>query len=117
MPTKSKQKKSPKPEFLKQLEQNKFNIDEYLKDKLGREPYVNNSKRRWRFLIAIAKFIYEKKIVRFEELVRWIAKNCECMKIRTLKEGYLEYLAILGIADWNESAKLVKWKGETFEDG
>jgi hypothetical protein len=38
MSTKPKQEKSSKPEFLKQLEKNNFDINEYLKGILGKEP-------------------------------------------------------------------------------
>ena len=62
MPTESKiSKSSERPEFLKQLEQDEFDINEYLKSVLGREPYVHNAKRRWRFLVSFSRFIYEKK--------------------------------------------------------
>ena len=118
MPTKLKQEKSAhKPEFLKQLEkENKFNINEYLESIFGRQPYVNNSKRRWRFLISFSKFVYDKKEVDFVTVVRWFALNGEVMLPRTIKESYINYLETLGIIEWNENTKLVKWKGETFKD-
>jgi hypothetical protein len=117
MPTKPKQKRSPKkPEFLKLLDQNSLDIIEYLKSKLGKEPMGNYAKRRWRFLISFAKLVYEKKVLTFDNVVRWFAPNGECMKPRTIKEAYVEYLATLGILDWNENGKMVKWKGEACED-
>jgi hypothetical protein len=117
MSTKPKQKRSPKkPEFLKLLDQNSLDINEYLKSKLGKEPMGNYAKRRWRFLISFAKLVHEKKALTFNDIVRWFAKNCECMKPRTIKEAYVEYLATLSILDWNENGKMVKWKGEKFED-
>jgi len=103
---------SKKPEFLKQLEQDKFDINEYLKSVLGREPYVNNAKRRWRFLISFCKFVYENKKVNFVTVIRWFARNCEVMKRRTIKESYIEYLEMLGVIEWNENSKMVIWKGD-----
>ena len=115
-PKPRQKKNNRKPEFLKYVNQSNFDINEYLKNKLGKEPMGNYAKRRWRFLISIVKFIHEKKIVNFDDLVRWVAKNCECMKVRTIKEAYVEYLAILGILEWDENTKMVKWKGETFKN-
>ena len=118
MPPKLKREKaSTKPEFLKQLEkEDRFDINEYLKTIFGREPYVNNAKRRWRFLFSFSKFIYEKKEVNFVTVVRWFARYCEVMKPRTLKESYIEYLETLGVIGWNENTKMIEWKGETFKD-
>ena len=83
MSPKQKQDKSKTPEFLKQLEkENKFDINEYLRSVFGREPYVNNAKRRWRFLISFSKFVYQRKEVDFVTTVRWFARNgkrfCKC---------------------------------------
>lgn len=112
-----KRYKTEPPSFVDQeFNKNNLDIDEYLRTVLGREPYVNNAKRRWRFLKSFAKLVYEKKVLNFGEIVRWFAKNGECMKPRTIKEGYIEYLETLGIIEWNENSKLVKWKGETFKD-
>ena len=113
MPPKKRQKQSSKrPEFLKQLEkENNFDIAEYLRNVLGREPYVNNAKRRWRFLSSFSKFVYEKKEVNFVTVVQWFARNGEVMKPRTIKESYIEYLETLGVIEWNENSKVVKWKG------
>ena len=117
MPTKPKHRKNIEtPSFLKDSNRNSLDIIEYLKNKLGKEPMGNYAKRRWRFLNSFAKLVYEKKVLAFDEIVRWFAKNCECMKPRTIKEGYIEYFETLGILDWDENGKRVKWKGETFED-
>ena len=115
MPAQKKSKKDPeKPDFLKQLEKNKkFDADEYLRQVLGREPYVNNAKRRWRFLWSFSKFVYKRQEINFITVVRWFAKNGEVMKPRTIKESYIEYLETIGIIEWNENTKIVKWKGET----
>lgn len=114
MATKNKQKQSTeKLEFLKQLEkENNFDIDNYLREVLCREPYVNNAKRRWRFIISFTKFVYKQKEVDFITVVRWFARNGEVMNCRTIKENYIEYLELLGIIEWNENTKIVKWKGE-----
>ena len=105
--------KQEKPEFLKKLEkENKFDINDYLRETLGREPYVNNAKRRWRFLLSFTKFVYKRKEISFITVVRWFAKNGEVMKPRTIKESYIEYLETLGIVDWNENTKILTWKGE-----
>jgi len=104
------------PHFIDQLyKENNVNPDQYLKKVLGDEPYVNNAKRRWRFLWTFCKFVFEKKEVNFVTVVRWFARNGEVMKPRTIKESYIEYLETLGIVEWNENLKLVKWKGEVPE--
>ena len=101
-----KQKSSSKPEFVKELEkEGNFDIDDYLKSVLGREPIVNNAKRRWRFLWAFSKFVYSRKEISFVTVVRWFAKYGEVMKPRTIKESYIEYLEMIGILEWNENSK------------
>ena len=111
-----KRYKTEPPHFLDQeFNKSKFDIDEYLKSVLGKEPYVNNAKRRWRFLNAFSRLVYEKKSLNFDAVIRWFAKNCEVMKPRTIKEGYIEFLETLGIIEWNENSKIVNWKGETFK--
>jgi hypothetical protein len=110
---KKEQKQLEKPEFLKKFEkENNFDIDTYLRETLGREPYVNNAKRRWRFLWSFSKFVFQRKEINFITVVRWFAKNAEVMKPRTIKESYIEYLETLGIIEWNENTKIVNWKGE-----
>ena len=109
-------KQSKQPEFLKQLEKDKkFDINEYLRSVLGREPHVNNSKRRWRILWAFSKLVYEKQEVSFDYVIKWFAVYGEVMKPRTVKESYIDYLEILGIIEWNENTKIVKWKGDTLD--
>ena len=93
-----------------------LDINEYLTGVLGREPYVTNSKRRWRFLNSFARLVHEKKSLNFVTIVRWFARNCECMKPRTIKEAYVEFLETLGVLGWDENGKTVTWKGDTFED-
>ena len=101
--------KTEPPSFIDQeFNKNNIEINEYLKSVLGREPYVNNAKRRWRFLLSFSKFVYEKKEVNFVTVIRWFARNCEVMKPRTIKEGYIEFLEPLGVIEWNENTKIVK---------
>lgn len=101
------------PEFFDQLfDEKNFNVNQYLENVIGKEPYVNNAKRRWRFLWSFCVFIHSKKEVNFVTIVRWFARNGEVMKPRTIKESYIEYLETLGIVEWNENTKLLSWKGE-----
>ena len=86
-----------------------------MKTVLGREPYVNNAKRRWRFLLSFSKFVYEKREVNFGTVIRWFARNGEVMKPRTIKESYIEYLETLGVITWNENTKMLKWKGDVLK--
>ncbi len=109
-----KRYKTEPPSFVDQeFNKNNLDINEYLKSVLGREPIVNNAKRRWRFLTSFCKFVYENKEINFVTVIRWFARNCEVMKPRTIKEGYIEFLETLGVIEWNENTKLVKWNGET----
>jgi hypothetical protein len=104
------------PHFVDALfSENEVDVDQYLRSVLGREPYVNNAKRRWRFLWSFSRFVYEKKALNFVTVVRWFARNGEVMKPRTIKESYIEYLETLGVIEWNENTKIVKWKGEVPE--
>lgn len=104
------------PHFVDKLfSKDTLDVGEYLQSVLGREPYVNNAKRRWRFLWSFSKFVFEKKEVNFVTVVRWFARNGEVMKPRTIKESYIEYLETLGVIEWNENTKIVKWRGEVPE--
>lgn len=85
---------------------------EYLKSKLGPPPTVSGARRRWNYLKAIAEHIHYKKTEDFNSFVRWMAHSCECMKPRTVREDYIEYLALLGVLDWNANSQTVTWKGE-----
>jgi hypothetical protein len=108
-----KRYKTEPPHFVDQeIRKNNLDIDEYLRNNLGREPYVNNAKRRWRFLISFSKFVYEKQEINFNTVIKWFAVNGEVMKPRTIKESYLDYLETLGVIIWNENTKMVKWRGE-----
>jgi hypothetical protein len=105
------------PDFLKLNKtqpEPKTNLEimEYLKSKIGPQPTVSGARRRWSFLKAISEHIYHEKSEDFNSLVRWMAHSCECMKPRTVREDYVEYLALLGVLDWNLNSQTVTWKGE-----
>jgi len=104
------------PRFLKLKEtepQSETNLEimEYLKSKLGPQPTVSGARRRWNYLKAISEHIYHKKTEDFNSLVKWIAHSCECMRLRTVREDYIEYLALLDILDWNPNTQTITWKG------
>ena len=98
------------PSFLR-ADKETEDITEYLLEKLGKEPMATRAKRRWRILFSITRSIHEKGMVCFTGLVRWVAENCECVKIRTIREEYVEYLAILDVIEWNENTEIITWKG------
>lgn len=94
--------------------QSKTNLEimEYLKSKLGPQPAVSGARRRWNYLKTISEHIYYKKTEGFNDLIKWMAHSCECMRLRTVREDYVEYLALLGILDWNVNSQTITWKGE-----
>lgn len=79
------------------------NIDEYIKSKIGIEPNAWGSKRRWLFLGTMARQVYRTKKIDFDSFFVWATAHCQCMKMRTLREDYLETLERLGFVrvDWN----------------
>ena len=79
------------------------NIAEYVRSKIGMEPNAWGSKRRWLFLRLMAKRLFEVKRVGFDDFFVWVTAHCQCMKLRTLREDYLETLERLGFVrvDWN----------------
>ena len=89
-----------------------FDIHEYILSKIGIEPNAWGSKRRWHFLRVMAKHVFEAKCVDFESFFVWATAHCQCMKMRTLREDYLDTLERLGFVriDWNTGA--IVWKGE-----
>jgi hypothetical protein len=106
-----------KPQFLKlkspeTQSQTNAELTGYLRNKLGPPPTVSGARRRWNYLKAISEHIYYKKTEDFNSLVRWIAHSCECMRVRTVREDYIEYLALLDILGWNVNSQTVTWKGE-----
>ena len=80
-----------------------FDIREYILSKIGMEPNAWGSKRRWHFLRIMAKHIYEIKGVSFDDFFAWTTGHCQCMKLRTLREDYLDTLERLALVriDWN----------------
>ncbi len=85
-------------------------IKQYLNERLGPEPVVAGSRRRWDFLQRCAFYIYSEKEVSFVYIVKWFAKNGECLKVRTILEDYIQYLNTLGIVEFNVGTKTVRWK-------
>jgi len=85
-------------------------IYEYIQSKIGMEPNAWGSKRRWQFLGAMARHICEVKHVGFDDFFKWTTAHCQCMKMRTLREDYLDTLERLGFVriDWNTGA--ISWK-------
>ena len=90
------------------------NIHKYILSKIGMEPNAWGSKRRWHFLRIMAKRIYEVKGVSFEDFFVWATGHCQCMKLRTLREDYLDTLERLGLirVDWNTG--FIVWSSEKF---
>jgi hypothetical protein len=79
------------------------NINEYIQSKIGMEPNAWGSKRRWHFLRTMARHIFEVKRIDFDSFFVWATAHCQCMKMRTLREDYLDTLERLGFVrvDWN----------------
>jgi hypothetical protein len=90
------------------------NINEYILSKLGMEPNAWGSRRRWHFLRTIAKHVHEAKSIDFDTFFVWATAHCQCMKMRTLREDYLDTLERLGLIriDWNTG--FIFWSGEKF---
>lgn len=88
------------------------NIKEYIQSKIGMEPNAWGSKRRWHFLRTMANHIFEVKRVDFDSFFVWATAHCQCMKLRTLREDYLDTLERLGFVrvDWNNG--FILWNGE-----
>lgn len=88
------------------------NISEYILSKIGVEPNAWGSKRRWLFLGTMARHICEVKSIGLEDFFVWATSHCQCMKIRTQREDYLDTLKRLGFIriDWNTGT--IAWKGE-----
>jgi hypothetical protein len=99
----------------RELETPKYSsIYEYLSAIFGVEPNAWGSKRRWHFLRIIAKHVYEEKSIGFDSFFVWSTAHCQCMKMRTLREDYLDTLERLGLIriDWNTG--FIFWAGERF---
>jgi hypothetical protein len=105
--TKTKKLKTSKMEKVDET-----NINEYITSKIGMEPNAWGSKRRWHFLRTMAKHIYDLKKTDFDSFFVWTSAHCQCMKLRTLREDYLDTLERLGFVriDWNTG--FIVWTGE-----
>ena len=88
------------------------NINEYIQSKIGMEPNAWGSKRRWHFLRIMARHIFEVKRVNFDSFFVWATAHCQCMKMRTLREDYLDTLERLDFVrvDWNNG--FILWNRE-----
>jgi hypothetical protein len=88
------------------------NIKDYIQSKIGMEPNAWGSKRRWQFLRTMARHIFEVKRMDFDSFFVWATAHCQCMKLRTLREDYLDTLERLGFVrvDWNNG--FILWNGE-----
>lgn len=97
---------------VRTLKIDESNIGEYIQSKIGIEPNAWGSKRRWHFLGVMARFIYEVKSIGLDAFFVWVTAHCQCMKMRTLREDYLDTLERLGIVriDWNTGT--IVWRGE-----
>lgn len=101
-----------KPRQNKASNSDNSNINEYLQSKLGIEPNAWGSRRRWRFLWVMAKHLFEVKRMKFRTFFVWATAHCQCMKLRTLREDYLDTLVRLDFVsvDWKNGT--ITWKGD-----
>jgi hypothetical protein len=88
------------------------NIQEYILSKIGMEPNAWGSKRRWHFLRTMAKHIFEVRHVDFDSFFVWATAHCQCMKMRTLREDYLDTLERLGFIRINWNNGTILWDGK-----
>jgi hypothetical protein len=100
-------KKTEKPE--PQIDDS-LNIREFLSLKLGMEPNAWGSKRRWHFLRTIARYVYEVKYIDFDSFFIWATAHCQCMKLRTLREDYLDTLERLELIRVDLNTGAICWK-------
>ena len=87
-------------------------IIEYIMSKLGIEPNASGSRRRWNFLRIMTKYVYQQKVIGFNDFFKWTTAHCQCMKMRTLREDYLDTLERLGLITFDLSTGKIEWKGE-----
>lgn len=87
-------------------------INELIMSKLGIEPNASGSRRRWNFLRIMAKCIYQQKSISLNQFFVWATANCQCMKMRTLREDYLDTLERVELVkiDWNTGT--IHWNGD-----
>jgi hypothetical protein len=89
-------------------------ISEYIQSKIGMEPNAWGSKRRWHFLRAMANHLYEVKQVNFNKFFIWATAHCQCMKLRTLREDYLDTLERLDFVSVDSKKGTIAWKVENY---
>ena len=87
-------------------------ITELIISKLGIEPNASGSRRRWNFLRVMAKYIYQQKSIGLNDFFKWTTAHCQCMKMRTLREDYLETLELLGLITFDLSTGQIEWRGK-----
>ena len=80
--------------------------------KIGIEPNASGSKRRWRFLTIMARYVHEQKAIGLNEFFKWTTANCQCMKMRTLRDDYLDTLERIGLVTFDLNNGRIMWKGE-----
>jgi hypothetical protein len=86
---------------------------EYIISKLGSEPNASGSRRRWHFLRIMARYIYQQKTIGFNDFFKWTTANCQCIKMRTLREDYLDTLERLEMIRIDNSGS-VCWIGNIY---
>lgn len=98
------------PSFLKVSED--ADVKELIMSKLGIEPNASGSKRRWHFLRIMARHIYEQKAIGLNDFFKWTTANCQCMKMRTLRDDYLDTLERVGLIKFDLNTGKIEWNGE-----
>ena len=83
-------------------------ITDYILSKIGAEPDAWGSKRRWRFLMLIALFLSEQKEIGLNQFFVWTTANCQCIKMRTLRDDYLDTLDRIGLIDFDLKTGKIK---------
>ena len=88
------------------------NINEYIRTKIGMEPNAWGSRRRWHFLRIMTRHLFAVKRIDFDTFFVWTTAHCQCMKLRTLREDYLDTLERLDFIriDWNSGT--ISWNGD-----
>ena len=84
-------------------------IHEFILSKIGMEPNASGSKRRWHFLRIMSKHIYEQKSISLNDFFKWTTANCQCMKMRTLRDDYLGTLEDIGLISFDLRTGKIQW--------
>lgn len=88
------------------------NIGDYILSKIGTEPNASGSKRRWHFLGIMAEYIFQQKRIGMNDFFKWTTAHCQCMKMRTLREDYLDTLERLEMIRLDGVTGSICWVGE-----